>query len=188
MSSILIAYGSAFGQTAKIVERVAARLTGSGHQVTIWKGDELPPGASLAGFDAVLVAGSVIFGRHQPYLDAFVRANLARMNALPTAFLSVCGVLAGTWEQGPAEARRYEARFLKRTGWKPRLVKSFAGGLPYTRYGVITRWLMKLISRRIGRPTDTSRDWDLTDWDAVDHFAEALGALGATASVAGRSG
>jgi menaquinone-dependent protoporphyrinogen IX oxidase len=31
-----------------------------------------------------------------------------------------------------------------------------------------------MISRRKGLPTDTSRDWDLTEWDAVDRFAEEL--------------
>jgi menaquinone-dependent protoporphyrinogen oxidase len=37
---------------------------------------------------------------------------------------------------------------------------------------------MKYISRRTGRPTDTSRDWEFTDWDAVTRmareFAEAV--------------
>ncbi len=188
MSKVLIVYGSAYGQTARIVERIASRLTVAGHEVTIWKGDTLPAGGSIAGFDLFLVAGSVLFGRHQAYLEPFVRANRERLNRAPSAFVSVCGALAGSWDKGPAEARKYVTRFLQRTGWNPRIAISLAGGLPYTRYGAVTRWMMRLISRWTGRPTDTSRDWDLTDWDMVDRFATDLGTLGASPTAAGRSG
>jgi menaquinone-dependent protoporphyrinogen IX oxidase len=34
--------------------------------------------------------------------------------------------------------------------------------------------VLKLISRRKGLPTDTSRDWDFTEWDEVDRFAGEL--------------
>jgi menaquinone-dependent protoporphyrinogen IX oxidase len=33
---------------------------------------------------------------------------------------------------------------------------------------------MQLISARTGRPTDTSRDWDFTDWDQVDRLGMEL--------------
>jgi hypothetical protein len=36
---------------------------------------------------------------------------------------------------------------------------------------------MKLISRRTGRPTDTSRDYDFTDWAGVAQFAERFAGL-----------
>jgi len=46
--------------------------------------------------------------------------------------------------------------------------------LRYSRYDPITRWIMKKIAAKEGGPTDTSRDYELTDWEAVDHFAEKL--------------
>lgn len=82
--------------------------------------------------------------------------------------------MAGKNPRGEAEARNYIANFERATGWHPRLSRSFAGGLPYTQYGAVTRWMMKLISRQTGRPTDTSRDWEFTDWGAVDQFARDL--------------
>jgi len=154
---------------------MADRLTIDGHRVMIWKGDELSVQPALAGFDAYLVAGSVVFGRHQRYLADFVRHNLSRLSAAPGALVSVCGALAGTWARGPHEAEKYLEKFQKEAGWRPQLTRSFGGGLPYTQYGLVTRWMMQLISRATGRPTDTSRDWDLTDWDAVDKFALEFG-------------
>lgn len=174
MSRILVVYGSSYGQTRKVVDRLAQGLTVRGHQVTIWKGDVTPAVPALERFDAFLIAGSVRYGKHQRYLTNFARDHSARLNTFPSAFVSVCGAMAGTSVQGQAEARKYVERFLEATGWRPRIRISVAGGLPYTRYGLVTRWVMQLISKRTGAPTDTSRDWEFTDWDSVDRFGEEL--------------
>jgi menaquinone-dependent protoporphyrinogen oxidase len=36
---------------------------------------------------------------------------------------------------------------------------------------------MKRISKKRGLPTDTSRDYEFTDWAAVDRFAGELGGI-----------
>jgi menaquinone-dependent protoporphyrinogen oxidase len=171
MASVLAVYGSTHGHTAKVVERMARVLIARGHPVTVWKGDELMNGRSLDDFDAFLIAGSVLYGRHQSYLRRFVREHVGRLNLYPSAFVSVCGALAGSWARGQQEAAKYVEVFLRETAWHPRLTMSVAGAVPYTRYGPFTRLMMKFISARTGRPTDTSRDWEFTDWDAVERFA-----------------
>ena len=183
MSRILIVYGSSYGQTGRIVERLSSDLTVAGHHVTVWKGDQVPPGANPAAFDGCVIAGSVLYGKYQPYLVEFVRAQGRRLGGMPGVFISVCGALIGDWPQGPAEARKYEALFLQQTGWTPSLVRSLPGALNYTRYGILTRFIMKMISRKTGRPTDTSRDWDCTDWPAVDRLAVEIGELVRPAAV-----
>jgi menaquinone-dependent protoporphyrinogen oxidase len=75
-------------------------------------------------------------------------------------------------ESSVREERSYLDRFIGETGWKPAQVASFGGALAYTRYNFLLRQLMKWISRRAGRPTDTSRDHEFTDWDRVDRFAD----------------
>jgi menaquinone-dependent protoporphyrinogen oxidase len=177
MANVLVVYGSSHGHTAKVVERIARGLIARGHPVTVWKGDERPGSRSLDDFDAFVIAGSVLFGRHQRYLNEFVREHVGRLNLFPSAFVSVCGALAGSWSQGKQEAEKYVAAFLADTGWRPRQVLSVAGALPYTRYGFATRLMMKAISAMTGRPTDTSRDWEFTDWAAVDLFTAAFEGL-----------
>jgi menaquinone-dependent protoporphyrinogen oxidase len=181
MANILAVYGTSYGHTAKVVERIAHDLVEQGHRVTIWRGDRLPARYALDVFDAFLVAGSVLMGRHQRYLRDFVKANARRLNASPSLFVSVCGALAGSWSRGQGEARGYVSDFLDQTGWRPSLALSVAGALPYTKYGLLTRWMMKLVSKSTGRPTDTSRDWEFTDWGEVDRVAnEFSDTLGAT--------
>lgn len=177
MSRILIVYGSTYGQTGRIVERLSSDLTVAGHRVTAWKGDQLPARPVLSGYDGYVIAGSVLYGKYQPYLVEFARSNAERLASMPGVFVSVCGALIGDWAEGPKEARKYEASFQQLTGWTPSLVRSLPGALNYTRYGLLTRFIMKMISRRTGRPTDTSRDWDGTDWAAVDRLAVEIDEL-----------
>jgi menaquinone-dependent protoporphyrinogen oxidase len=186
MSRILAVYGTAYGQTEKIVRRMAARLIEGGHTVTVVKGDELPPALSLDDHDAFLIGASVIAGRHQRYMRAFVRRHLSRLNAAPSAFVSVCGSAAGATAKERELAQSYVAQFLRETGWRPRLTTSVAGAIAYTRYGFFLRWIVKRMSGRTGGPTDTSRDHELTDWQVVDAFARQIGE--SVAQVAGITG
>ena len=176
MSDVLMVFGTSHGQTGKVVGRIADRLNERGHHCTLWNADALPAHPRLDQFDFLLLAGSVRYGKHQAALGDFVRWNVARLNRRPAAFVSVCGALAGDWAEGKAEARKYVEDFCRDTGWTPGMTRSFAGAVCYTRYGVFTRWIMRMVSWRTGRPTDTSRDWEFTDWKAVDEFAGELAA------------
>jgi menaquinone-dependent protoporphyrinogen oxidase len=187
MANILAVYGTAYGQTERIVLEIARVLRGMGHKVTTIKGDR-PDGFSFDGVDAVLVAASVLYGRHQRYIREFTRRYAANLNALPSAFVSVSGAAAGQSPEGRRQAQECVDRLLEETGWRPRLVELVAGAMAYTRYDPVTRWIIKLISRRKGGPTDTSRDHELTDWQAVDRFARRFGEVVGERAPAGVAG
>ena len=170
MAQLLIIYGTSYGQTERISQRLARSLERQGHNVTLRRGDQRNGDLRLSVFDAVVMAASVIRGRHQRYIRRFARVNATALKQLPTAFVSVCGAA----QDSPEEARKYIDSFLRETSLQPALVCSFAGALAYTRYGPLTRWIMKRISRSKGGPTDTTRDHELTDWDEVDRFGMEL--------------
>jgi len=50
-----------------------------------------------------------------------------------------------------------------------------AGALSYTKYNFLVRFVMKRIAKAQGASTDTSRDHELTDWEALDHIVDELG-------------
>lgn len=174
MKQILAVYGTAYGQTEKIVRRIAAVTVQRGVRMQVVRANDVPRDLPLGVYDGYLVAASVIIGRHQKAVHRFVRRHLVRLDAAPSAFVSVCGAAIGASADERAEAQRYVDEFVRKTGWRPALVATFAGALRYTRYGFLTRWIIKRISRRRGRPTDTSRDHEFTDWEAVDRFAVEL--------------
>ncbi len=177
MERILIVYGTSKGWTTRIVERMATVLRGMGMVPTIHRADRLPTHLDLGSFDGTLVAGSVQFGRHQRAVEQFATRCAVELATMPAAFLSVCGALAGTYPGGPAEAGRYRELFAQRTGWRPRLSWSVPGRVAYTRYSLPIRLVMQFISWRTGRPTDTSRDWEFTDWGEVERLARVFGGM-----------
>lgn len=173
---ILAIFGSDYGQAETVARRIAATLERHGHEVTVERGDRLPRGFAPDGYEGVLVVGSVHVGRYHAYLREFVARHAARLGRMPSAFVSISGALPESDPAWRAAAMGYVQRFLASTGWTPSRTAVFAGALRYPRYDVVTRFIMKLLSRRIGAPTDTLREFEFTDWAAVDRFAAELGA------------
>jgi menaquinone-dependent protoporphyrinogen oxidase len=173
---ILIVYGTRYGQTAKIAERIADVLMANGDAATIVHAHKksLPGNHTFAEFDGVIVGASVIRGRHQGAVARFVRTNLARLTTLPSAFFSVSGAAAGSKPGDAARAQGFVDEFLAQTRWRPSMTERFGGAMAYTKYGRILRWVTKRTSEREGGPTDTSRDHEFTDWEQVERFARAF--------------
>jgi menaquinone-dependent protoporphyrinogen oxidase len=174
---ILVAYGTKYGQTARIAARIADVLAASGDVVTLTDVGELPRKMGPREFAGVVIGASVIGGRHQRRVRRFVRAHRNELNAMPTAFFSVSGSAASPYEASRAVARRNLEEMLRETGWRPRLTELVAGSIAYTKYSPPIRWLLKRIVAKEGGPTDTSRDHESTDWTQVQRFAETFSAL-----------
>ncbi len=181
MAKILVVYGTAYGHTARIADRIGEMLRVGGHSATVHCVDCLPSDLAVATFGGFVVASPVLFDRHLPAVRRFVRHHVARLNAAPSAFVSVCGAMGNPTAANQRAAAEYIEQFARRTGWHPQRSISFAGAMAFTRYGFILRRVMRRISAKNGGPTDTSRDYDCTDWADVDRFVGELAELFATA-------
>ncbi|MDA0164959.1 hypothetical protein OM076_32110 [Solirubrobacter ginsenosidimutans] len=138
-------------------------------------------GLELGDYDAVVVGASIHVGHHQKQLVEWCARQASVLNAMPSAFFSVCLTAADDTEESREATSGYLADFEARTGWTPRLRATFAGALQYREYDFATRLLMRLLMKHQDHPTDASRDYDFTDWAAVDEFARACVALPAGA-------
>jgi menaquinone-dependent protoporphyrinogen oxidase len=177
MVEVPVFYASTEGQTRRIAERVADRLRGRGLPASaVDVASPQAAGLDWSGVRGAVLGASLHLGKHQKAAVRFVAANRDRLNAVPSAFFSVSMAAAS---KNPAEveaARTIATGFLDASGWRPGTVECMAGRLAYTQYGFVTRLLMKRIARKEGGATDTSRDWEYTDWAAVDRFADAFAA------------
>jgi menaquinone-dependent protoporphyrinogen oxidase len=182
MSEILVLYASTHGHTGRIAAGVGRALDRAGASVdlrVVDGGEDLAP----QGYDAVVVGASIHAGRHQKQIVAWARRHAASLNTMPSAFFSVSLTAAEDTAEAPATVQRVIDEFVESTGWTPTLTRSFAGALQYLEYGFATRQLMKFTSRRAGHPTDSHRDYDFTDWDAVERFGAECAALVSVAAV-----
>jgi menaquinone-dependent protoporphyrinogen oxidase len=183
MNKIGVLYATREGHTARIADRVAAGLIARGLLAEIRNvrdPDSIPP---LDRYCAVILAASVHAGKHEPEMVKFVKERLEELQSMPAAFLSVTLSEAGAErpDATPEEHARFSAdvqsvldTFFNETGWHPQHVKPVAGALLYTKYNFLIRFIMKRIARKSGGDTDTSRDYEYTDWLALDRFVEEL--------------
>jgi len=171
MSRILILYATTEGHTAKIAQAIAQRLQGAGNTVELHRADNVPAGLDPAAHDSVIIGASIHYGHHPKYLRVLVRRYRATLASRPGAFFSV-SLSGGGPGAKPEAARRYLETFLRQTGWRPQQTASFAGALQYSRYGFFKKLMMRLIVGMAGGDTDPTRDYEYTDWYAVERFAE----------------
>jgi menaquinone-dependent protoporphyrinogen oxidase len=104
----------------------------------------------------------------------FVREHRQLLEKIPSAFFSVGLAVASRTHDGAAQSRGIVDKFLTATGWHPERVELVAGALPYSKYNFLVRFVMRRISAKEGGDTDTSRDYEYTDWSSVDRFAREL--------------
>jgi len=178
------------GQTAKIAEHIASDLRAHAMDVDVLNVRNSSVPIDWSGYDIAFVAASVHVEHHEREMIEFVRAHRGQLDQVGAVFISVTMSEAGAEDpaataerrrQGAADAQRMIDVFVKETGWKPARCLPVAGALMYTRYNFLIRFVMKRISRKQGGPTDTSRDYEFTDWQGLDRFVEEV--IGARACV-----
>jgi menaquinone-dependent protoporphyrinogen oxidase len=170
MRRVLVLYGTSEGHTATVAKAIGDRLKSRGLLADVVDASTVDPAPDP--YDGVIVAASVHIGSYQKAVRRWVRAHAAALGGRSNAFVSCClGVLQHD-AKVDADLAAIVERFAAETGWRPSVVRMFPGALLYTKYGVVTRWVMKRIAAKAGGDTDTSRDYDYTDWKQVDAFAD----------------
>ncbi|MBZ5661937.1 MAG: protoporphyrinogen oxidase [Acidobacteriia bacterium] len=188
-------FASKEDHTREIAERIMLDLRKGGFDVDLHD-VRIPLAFDLSHYCAAVLAASVHQGNHEKEMIRFVRDHRSELERMPTAFISVTLSEAGAErrEATPAEHIQFVAdvnkmldTFFKQTEWYPTYVKPVAGALTYSKYNFFIRFIMKRIARKQRADTDTSRDYDYTNWIELDKFVENLAAEIRIASVAASS-
>jgi menaquinone-dependent protoporphyrinogen oxidase len=185
MKPVLVVYATRHGYTRKLAEHVAAVISGRGDRVDLFDAACLPGDFDPGRYAGALLAASLHLGRHEHEMAAFARRYRGDLERMPTAFLSVSLSEAGVEDQAaPFDRRARSAQDVKRTldafceqtQFHPSRTWPVAGALLYTRYGAITKLVMRFIASRGGGDTDTTHDHEYTDWKALDRFVTMMAA------------
>lgn len=178
----LVVYASTHGHTAKFADRIARSMRAQGLEVDLR--DVATAGVQLGRYDVVVVGASLHKERHQRAIADWVRTRREALEQRPSLFFSVSLSAAEDSDEARVATQHCIDRFCAETGWTPGRTEPIAGCLQYREYDVFTRQLMRLLMRKMGHPTDASRDYDYTDWDAVDQLGRDVAELAAAAATA----
>jgi menaquinone-dependent protoporphyrinogen oxidase len=159
---VLVAYGSKYGATAEIAERIGEVLREAGLRTEVLPADQV---GDLAGYGAVVLGSAVYIGRWQKEAARFLKANEETL-ADKMVWLFSSGP---TGEGDPLELT---------DGWRlpsgleptadrvgPRDVALFHGALDEKNLNVIQKWMIKNVGASFG---------DFRDWDAITGWARSI--------------
>jgi menaquinone-dependent protoporphyrinogen oxidase len=170
--NVLIIYASHYGQTQKIAMKIADRLRAQGTQVDTFHATATQQLPSPSAYDAVVFGSRIEFARHaQPIID-YIQKYRTTLQRMPTAYFSVC--MAAASPKATTDPDGYMRTLFEKLAWTPTRAAAFAGALPYREYNWFLRFIMKRISKGAGHTTETSRNHEFTNWDAVRGFADEL--------------
>lgn len=174
MPRVLILYGTTDGHTAKIADTVGETLRAEGCSVDVIDAARAPAWVRPEKYQGVIIAASIHIGSYQRPIVRWVHAHAACLSRMPSAFLSVCLGIVEDRPEAHLEVERIIQKFLNQAGWQPTTTMPVAGAVPYTRYNWVKRLIMRRIAAKNGGGTDTSRDFEYTDWDGLRGFAQTF--------------
>ncbi|KAE9541505.1 menaquinone-dependent protoporphyrinogen IX dehydrogenase [Ursidibacter maritimus] len=171
----LILYLTRDGQTQKIAEKIASELQQEQTDVCILSLRENPNISAdyLQQFGTIVVGASIRYGHFDPLLTQFINQHYALLNQKKSAFFSV-NLTARKADKNSPETNVYTRKLLARIKWQPDLVEVMAGALFYPRYRWFDRVMIRFIMKITGGETDTSREYEYTDWHKVITFSQQI--------------
>ena len=177
MPNILILYATREGQTEKIAGKLASRLAERDAKVTLVNAKDKQSVGKLVldSFDLIVFGASMHAGNIESELRDFIRQNKTLIETKRCAFYLVL-LSAATNDLTLKEKWLSDAGGKLRTsvGVSFDHVEFIAGALSYSKYSRPVRWILSRIAKKAGADTDTSKDYEYTDWQQVEAFADKL--------------
>ena len=166
MKKIFI-YSSSNGQSLKICENLNEEK-----ESLVLNIDRLNS-VNLDNFDQIIIGASVKYGDHNKKIYNFVKNNKFLLKRKKTVFFSV-NATARKSEKNTPNTNPYIIKFLKKTNWKPDHIGVFAGKIDFPNYNFLEKYLIKFIMWITNGPTDTTKTYEFTDWNAVKKFSREI--------------
>ncbi len=168
----IVIYASCEGQTQRIARCIARTMNVRGIPTDTFNVTERDvTGLAVESYEAVVLGAPLHYGEHESRIASCISQHHALFAQIPTAFFSVSLGVVSKHEQDREHARKLADDFLRERRLDPSRRACFAGALRYSKYGWLKKQLMHWIAAKSGAPTQTDRDYEYTDWDAVESFA-----------------
>ncbi len=170
--TVLIAYGTVEGQTAKIARFINDVIKESGYETKlIDTGDQIRH-VSLADVDMVILLAPVHERRHPKLFEAFVESQSDVFASRKSLVLSVS--LKAAFARGQEDARDYLTEMLMRTHFEPDETALVAGAVRPDNYGYFEEEIVQHVVLKDQKldPRDGAREF--TDWDALKAMVVAF--------------
>ena len=174
MANILVVYGTTEGHTRKIAQHVGGFIRHMGHNAEVVDSADMREDLKIEGFNAFILLGSLHQGNHQRSLVHFVKKYRDELRLAPSTLLSVS--LTAAYKDGDhqEELKKCVDLFCEEAEWFPTEWTSVAGALKYVEYDWLKLMVLRSIAKKAGGDTDTSQDYEYTDWPALEEYVKSF--------------
>lgn len=170
MANILVLYASKFGQTQKISNFICDEILKLGHTATLLSIDDAFRSPIYNDYDSVIIGAPLYGGRFPNAIKKWIKTHRNDLYKRDCAFFAVCLSVLEKDKKTQIELKSRLMRFFDICQWSPQRWQIFAGALNYSKYNFFYKFLLKRILKEKGGDTDSSKDYDYTDWPAVSFF------------------
>ncbi len=170
--SVLIAYESVEGQTAKIAKFIEALAQDEGYQVQLVNTSDRLASVSFEDVDTVILAASVHERRHPKMFETFLATETKAFESRRTLMISVS--MSAAFPDGLEEAQEYLDEMKMRTQLNSDVDLLVAGAIRSKNYGYYETQVLKHVVLR-GQGFDASiKEHEFTDWSELEDRVSAF--------------
>jgi len=175
MKKILVLYATQEGQTEKIAKVITGHLEKCGAEAVLANVSNIDPSVQLPDYDMLVFGASVHEGAIERTMQDFINSHARLIGQKERSFFLV-SLSAAEKDQEARDAwlSDMEKKITARLQVPFDQMEMIAGALKYTQYNWLTRFFMKHIVGNAGGDTDTSKDFEYTDWKQVEDYASKL--------------
>jgi menaquinone-dependent protoporphyrinogen oxidase len=177
MQKVLILFASREGQTAKIARQIREHLAQEGIAVDLVNAKDTRATAQIAleQYNLLIFGVSMHAGGLARELVRFINRNAEEIKQQHRTLFLV--LLSAATKDPQLRARTLadaQQKVQRQLNVSFDQIEMIAGALTYSKYSMPVKWLMRRIAKEAGGDTDTSKDYEYTDWSQVARYAARL--------------
>lgn len=169
----LIVYGTRWGGTTGVAEKIAETLRGEGADAEVFEAKKAP--RDIDEYDLVVVGSGLMMGRWTKETQGFLKRNADKLKHKKTALFVSCGTVEE--EDGIETARRdFLEKVAQKHGLTPIALGAFGGVYDTTKnLGIIGNIAMSAVKKGLTeKGVDMSKPYDFRDWDNITKWSTEL--------------
>ena len=174
-SKTLICYGTRYGSTAEVAQKMADIIVESGSAVDLVDLKTSKPPMHVQEYDLVIIGSGIQVGKWTKHPLQFIEKNLETLSASRVALFVVCGSAAHEDQCDDAQRDFLDKIVEDFPGLSPVSTGLFAGLYDFKRYSFPVRVLVKrIVKSELPPGEEVPEKIDYRDWDAIREWVLGL--------------
>jgi menaquinone-dependent protoporphyrinogen oxidase len=161
---VLVAYGSKYGATAEIADRIGHALADEGFQTDVLSAEKVK---DVTGYDGVVIGSAVYIGMWRKEVNNFIQKFEKELAARPVWIFSSGPAGKGDPAQQLQGWKMPKAMEMYIDHIKPKDNAIFHGDIRVEKMNWFEKWIMKRIKTEYG---------DFRDWDMITNWTKGIAA------------